>query len=351
MKQTLRLLLAFAGLAALTACDHSDPEADFYNRVTVTTADNASDVEAQLVSVINNAETSVKAAFEDFDSVPVAEALVAAQARGVTVQVVGDTDHMDDAGFLHLLSNLEEDVIVPGSHPDADPEEFGVPVIFGNGELDYSPQPNAAVYRQGDMNRMTNNFLVVDGIRVINWTGGLEADSNGQLIDTLQIGFDMTSEDMANDFDDEFRQMFSGVFCTNLDRFNALQKSNTNPRRYYPTQEGVMEVFFGPQERTLKMVIDEVYNAKSSVWVMSEEFTNGPLQNALRYKASAGFDVKVILDRDLVGVPYSQEGDLVQYVDGADTGEVRYNTGVRQTVVVIDAEPGGARGRTGRAGA
>lgn len=352
------------GLVAILAasCNQDAPDpGEMFNRFALieSAPDRGLDraaLEARLVDAIDRATFRVQAAFEDLESDAVADAIIRAQARGVDVRVVGDVDSRDQHGLTRLANEL-----APG--PD------GVPALqLGDGGLDYSPMPTVAISRTGDMNRMTHNVVVVDERRVIALSGGFPATpdcaigADCTLPTFRQLGFDATSEDLGKDFGDELQMMFGGVFSNTLDTFGGPQKSDTNNRTHYITDSGDVELYFGPQERLLKRVIDEIYNARASVWIVSDEFANSYAAEALIYKASAGFDVRVVIEPD--GGPCETSFDCPNYqqcamnvcevsfnaVDRLRTGfdevrkenrvaEVRLANDLRQTIVVIDALP------------
>jgi len=357
--RAVALCLGLFGLVG-AGCNQDAPETDdLFNRFSLieSAPDHGLDraaLETRLVEAIDGAHTAILLAFEDLESDAVADALIRAQARGVDVRVVGDVDSAAQHGFVRLLAELQ-----PG--PEGD-----VPVRFGDGGLDYSPMPTVAISRTGDMNRMTHNVLVVDERRVIDLSGGLPRTRDCAIgVDcTLptfhQLGFDATSEDLGKDFADEVQTMYGGVFSNTLDSFGGPQKSNTNNRTHYITTSGDIEVYFGPQERLLKRVIDEIYNARASVWVVSDEFANTYAAEALIYKAAAGFDVRVVIEPEgescesAVDCPNRQQCAMgtcevaFNVVDRLRTGfddvrlpnhtaGVRYANDLRQTVVVIDA--------------
>ena len=254
----------------------------------------------QLLADIEAARDSVDIAVSRLEDTTVAEALVAAHNRGVTVRVVSDWDSWAsgmnaDAGLLIL-------------------EQADVLPTYGDGELQYLPDPMLAsimgacsdyddeqyrsctqgqdsvqgvMVRPGAFNLMSHNFAIIDGMTVWNFP---------ELNDTNQpwVGWRIESSILAYDFRSEFQQMFGGVFASTLDVYNGPVKSNTNASVQYFTDQGRMRVLFNPQERLVKTMIDEVYKAQASVWVMSDNISDPQMLKALEYKAANGFDVRVM---------------------------------------------------------
>jgi hypothetical protein len=88
--------------------------------------------------------------------------------------------------------------------------------------------------------------------------------------------------------------------------------SDPNNRTIYPTYNEPFEYYTGPGEPLIKHVIDEVYDARANVWLVSSSFDHRQLADALVYKARAGFDVRVVvsaaaLERSEEQVSYLQQ--------------------------------------------
>ena len=273
------------------------------------------DLENLAIASIDLTAIRVSVALENFESPRVAEALVRAADRGVDVRVVTDEDRLAQSGF--------------GVLQDAD-----IHIEAGDGEIlwqaEFGKDP---VIRAGEDNQMVHNFFVFDHLRVLTMTNGFEGANQS----AIQFGFAMNSEDLAKDFEDSFDQLYGGVFSTEMTFFQDGLSSDSNRRSHYPTPDGTLELYFGPQEPVVKEVIDSVYSARSTVWVASPILRNTDLLSALRYKHEAGFDVRILtaeaLGRDWSGVFNAKTSDAVT-----------------QTLVIIDGGsaiklPGYARGK------
>lgn len=350
-------LLLCALLCALalstSGCDTSAPETNkSFNRFELFVAGpetpsglSTTELEDRAIAVIESAEWRVVAAFETLDSTRIAQALLDAQKRGIDVRFVGDIDNAEEAGTAMLIN--AETGLPPFEGKDQDPKPFanlGETVrqryTLGDGAITYAPDPVSTVSRTGNDSRMTHNFIVADVRRTIAFTGGFEADERGN--EVFQVGFESISEDVAKDFDDEFNQMFGGVFATTLNAFNSPLKSETNNRFFYPGNAGPVEFYFGPQERLIKRVVDEIYKARASVLIVAEEMNNFYIAEALRYKAMNGFDVGLVVDSERKDPSYSKFDDLQDDFDGIRAGDdtlpsAREIPGIRQTVVIIDS--------------
>lgn len=282
------------------------------------------ELEAATIAVISEARDSVDVAMETFDSVPVAEALLRAHLRGVRVRVVGDVDNASNAGFERL--RIDE----------------GPALRFGDGDSLYTPQPGTDIPRDGARhNRMTHSFILVDERQIVNFSGGLGAEDRAR----QQVVFVADSIDMGEDFRAEFQQLFGGVFSITLSAFNGPLKTTADRRENYPGTIEDFQLFFGPQERTLKRLIDELFGARASVWLASEYVLSEFVERALLFKARAGFEVRVVLDRALLE---SSDGSrtstraqgiysrLSTEFASFDNASILLGDGIEGTIAIID---------------
>lgn len=329
-----RLLTAAYVLALAGACAPTDPREDGLSLHTsveyVVAVPGSSDVVERAIAIVDSARESCWLAAETFTSVELADALVAAQARGVDVRTVGDVDLRGQAGFRRLAERLQP--------------VFGeLPMRYGDGPLVYNPQLVDTIAREGDHNRMTHNFVVCDEREVLGVTGGFGP------ADVHQVGFEATSLYLGRDYADEFNQMFGGIYAATLSAFNGPLKSITDNREWYDADVGRFEAYFGPQERPMKRVVDAVYAARSSVFVVAEELTSLPLANALRYKAEAGFDVRVVVADSGTDVNSSRYARLRNAFDALENAHITSAPDVAINAILLDTERSPISGRRHRA--
>ncbi|MFP4599057.1 MAG: phospholipase D-like domain-containing protein [Persicimonas sp.] len=296
-------LLLVAGATVTVACMEDPPPAveslnvaDYH----MEEADGADAQKASLLDDIGSATERIDIAVSTLADEELAAALVDAHEAGVEVRVVGDWDAREEAGF----ALLDDNDIMP---------------VFGDGTLAYLPEPtlssivqqcrersdeqliqcssgqpgagNAMMVRPGDYNQMAHDFAVIDDKLV--WTFPPPDNTKRSW-----VGWRIESSQLAYDFVREFQQMHGGVFSTTLTVYNGPLKSTADSHSHYLTDMGMMRVWFNPQQRLIKTVIDEVYKAKASVWVMSDNIVNSDLIDALEYKAGNGFDVRVMTHPD-----------------------------------------------------
>jgi len=296
-----------------------------------TSAEAALTVQTAFIAEVAGATGSVDLAVEGFDDLISAQAIIDAAGRGVAVRVVGDEDRRGDAGFAKL-------------------KDAGIPLAFGDGPLPWAPSPSVSMVRGSDDNRMSHNFMVVDGSTVFVASNGPVIASGGR----AQLYNVMTSEDLAKDFTGVFQQMFGGVFATTVTSYGEPMPSNTNNRTRIPMQDGsVLSTWFGPQEPIIKEAIDRIYEAHASVYLATSGLYNKELVDALRYKAAAGFKVTVVVDAaaaDAVGSRVSRlEGGIADPNTPSPNAKVVRRPNVGFNALIIDAEPSALDGTQGPA--
>jgi hypothetical protein len=319
-----------AGLLALMVggCEVSDTQEqaaftrfEFYNTTGASKQDADAAKQAMreaTIRVINGARETVDIALSRLTFTDVADALIAAKARGVRVRVVSDEAARGDVGMQKI-------------------EAGGIEVVYGDGEFRYLPDPtlgtilavcyeqedyiqcersqsggpNGVMVRPDNFNLMSHNFVVADALRVVNFSSPLDNDT------AYMFGWEAISPRLGEGFVREFQQMHGGVFATTLDTFNgpvksvnmgpiydtAMAHSSGGTRRLQPgflSDEGLVQIKFNPQERLVKNVIDEIYRARGSVELMTDELINSFAIDALEAKKADGFEVRVIVRRGSV---------------------------------------------------
>lgn len=316
MRYLLILMLAALALAS-ASCNPGDPEtAPQFTDITYYYENGGpGELRDGLIAEINNAKTKIDFATYRLVDEEVAQALINAHSRGVQVRVVADTEAADDIGILTLQGN-------------------DVPVVLGDGEIKYLPEPTLTslmeacfatdryrectsgadnapdaglMVRPDDYNMMSDNFAVIDELEVWNLSAPLGTQTS------FWFGWHAHSQDMAIAFTREFQQLAGGVFASTLTVYNGPVKSTVHGIVYdsrlaherpgrtrqlqpgYLTDEGIIRIEFNPQQRLSKEIIDEIYRARGSVFLMTDQLLNGSVVKALAYKARAGFDVRVIV--------------------------------------------------------
>ncbi|MFB6265255.1 MAG: hypothetical protein ABEL76_16775 [Bradymonadaceae bacterium] len=306
-RRDVRWLAILACLSTAIGCTKGPVEEEFEREIDYFPSPDGAGapVRARLLDDLAEADNQIKAAIsEPAMTDTLAGTLVDAHDRGVDVRIVADVDAKSAQPFQVL-------------------EKAGVPVVYGDGQLQYLPNPNLAqianscemkkkrrvvvcrqqqgsspcesggststapaVCRPSSFNYMSHTFFAIDEQTLWNLAGRTGAGT---------VAWRAESEVFHEDFLREFRQLAGGVFATNLDTYNGPNKSRTDDQVVYRTDEGKMNLRFNPQERLMKHVVDEAYAAKSSVRIVTPSLTNPFLLDALEYKANNGFEVEILV--------------------------------------------------------
>jgi hypothetical protein len=224
------------------------------------------------VEVIAGAESTLQVALPKMEDPAIAEAILAAFDQGVDVQVV--TDATEDATVgVSALRNAGVNLRLADNGITYQDFSLNAPVTFSNEQV-----------------VMSHAYAIADATTLVTATtaGGLTAGES--------LTFRIESEDIGQDFMKEHVQLMGGTDASSLTAYSVLAKSITDTRWIYPTQTSLLaQLYFGPQERLLKRIIDSVYGARSSIWILTDEFMDVGLARALQAKAASGFDVIVLV--------------------------------------------------------
>ena len=223
-------ILAAVGMALVAGCnpppDRVDIEGTEGGRIDVffndpgTRAQNLWDPDAVdvMIEMIDGATASIHFAVMGFSEPRVVDAFERAYDRGIDVQMVGDAGHLYNNGYQRFIDRH-------------------IPMQVGN--LNHI---------------MHDKFMVVDDRFVFcgtaNWTPtDLIRNSNNFVV--------IDSPEVAADFEDEFTQMYNGLFGHNKLEFD-------NGRRYQVGDTEV-EVWFSPNEDAMGRIREVLVEAEESV--------------------------------------------------------------------------------------
>jgi hypothetical protein len=256
---------------ALAACAPPPYEDGFYAAAATVQSDSAG-ADAALVAVIDAATTELHVALPSGDADAVPQALVRAWDRGVAVELLTDVDEAEKPAI--------QDVIAAG-----------IPTALADGAMGYFDfAVNADVEWTSDQVRMTDCWAIADRTTVAACTHA------GDLGDGPAISLAVRGEEIVEDLLAEHNQLFGGTDATALTAFSNPAKSILEVRwSYGNTDDTRVGLWFGPQERLTKRVIDAVYGARSSVRILTDELANDGLARALQAKAANGFQVEVVV--------------------------------------------------------
>jgi phosphatidylserine/phosphatidylglycerophosphate/cardiolipin synthase-like enzyme len=220
-------------------------------------ADLTGSIVEKLVEQINGAQNSIHIAAFEFNLTPVAEALIAADGRGVEVRWVAD-------------------------------DEFG---LEADGEADHGQfamlqDAGIEVRDDGRSALMHNKFIIFDGQVV--WTGSTNLTRNDNFRNNNNV-LVLRSQRVAQMYEAEFREMWEEA------RFGPRSPSTLDEQA--TTIDGTpVRVIFAAEDEALDEIIPLVEGAEESIHFMAFSFTNAELGAAMLERAEAGVEVQGIFE-------------------------------------------------------
>jgi hypothetical protein len=137
---------------------------------------------------------------------------------------------------------------------------------------------------------MTNAWVVVDQAEIV------AGSTLGRAGTGTRVVFEVRGEELVEDMLKEHNQIYGGLDAVAVTAYSAPAKSIVENRwRYGTTTDLGLELWFGPQERLIKRVIDSIYAANSAVWVLTDDCAEPGLAKALEDKAQWGFDMQIVV--------------------------------------------------------
>lgn len=307
----MRTLLPGLFVSLVAGCTPPDA-GELFNQVSLSIADDEAAAAEPFVTRIDAAKDSVHAALPAGEDPAVAEALGRAWDRGLEVELVIDGDTAAEPAFVDLIDR-------------------GVPTRLADAGITYFDfSQNVDVSWGSDQTIMAHAFVVADRRQVV------AASTIGRAGAGTRLVLELQGEELVEDLLTEHNQVFGGTDATAVTAYSNPAKSIADARwRYGTGTDQDLELWFGPQERLTKRVIDAVYMARSAVWVLTDDLANDGLAKALQDKAAWGFDVKVV-----VGPHFGDSSSVLSRVLETETPDVEkrqlQGVDVVPTLVLID---------------
>lgn len=250
-------------------------------------------MEKALVAFIESAGKTLDVCVFDLNLPQVAQALLAAQERGVKVRVIIDRDNAERA------YDVEEEL--------AEMEKRGMLTLAHN--------------RSGLMH---NKFMIADGERV--WTGSYNFTRNcSNFNDNHAIVLE--SPELAENYTKEWTEIF---------------EKRHGKRFAYPTPHPQVDIggteilnAFTPEDDVRGTIVEAMDQATNEIAMMAFSFTDGDMTEAIRRALKRGVRAIILLDSGLAKHPGANTKELE-----AMGANVRMSPGVRlhHKVIVIDRE-------------
>lgn len=204
-----------------------------------------------LAAAIDGAQTSVDIAAFEFELDSMADALIAAQQRGVRVRMVDDDEQTED------------------SEPMERVRDAGIPVV--------DDERSAFMH---------NKFIVIDGREV--WAGSMNFTPNGVYRNNNNL-IRITSPELATNYTTEFEEMF------NQASFGPTSPVNTPNQRI--TVNGVrIENYFSPEDGVMDRIRAQTARAESSIHFMAFSYTDFSLAEVMMDRGANGVEVRGIFE-------------------------------------------------------
>lgn len=245
--------------------------------------------DAALAEAIDRARLSVDIAMDGLELWSLRDALLAAHRRGVVVRVVVESDNLTEEEVQALV-------------------ESGIPAIGDR--------------REGLMH---NKFVIIDRQDV--WTGSMNYTLNGSYRSNNNL-IRVRSAELAEDYLAEFNEMFVEH------RFGPGSPANT-PFQVLKVDETRLEVFFSPDDGTIKRLIELVRDAKNEILFMAYSFTDEDLAQAMLERAESGVDVVGVLDESQA---WANIGGVYELLleNGVDANLDGIEGSMHHKVIIID---------------
>lgn len=203
-----------------------------------------------LIAAIDSARETLDVAVYDIDLLPVAEALLRAQERGVRVRVVTETDNADTKAIARLRAG-------------------GIRVVTDE--------------REGYMH---NKFMVIDSERV--WTGSMNFTDNDAYRNNNNAAL-IRSPELARNYAAKFAAMFERR------AFGPARSPGDTVSRL--TIEGIpVENYFAPEDPTVEAIERTIRGARKRIVFMAFAFTHPRIGNALLERARAGVEIHGVFE-------------------------------------------------------
>lgn len=227
-------------------------------------------LEDAIIADINGAQQSVKIAVFEFNRPNIADAMIQAKQRGLTVQMVFDAGNLEDPEDAEQVGRLEQ---------------AGIPIT----------------YEQTDA-FMHNKIILIDD--TIVWTGSMNLTHNEVYRNNNNMLRTMVPPLVEN-----YRQRFADLFAGRMGR--SAPKNTPNP--VITLNNGVrIENYFSPSDGAREHLVNYLKKATKSVKIVAFSFTDDATGQALIDLYRRGVNVQVVMETRNVAGTGSQFADLEQ---------------------------------------
>ena len=291
---------------------------------------NGDDMEAWLIDAIDGAKKEVLVAVQELSLPRIAQALIAAQQRGVHVAVVLENNYSQAWSKLrpsrlnrrgrqrwHQLNKLADS----NGDGSTSSEEAFLGDAIALLQAATIPLIDDTADGSSGSGLMHHKFLVIDQTTVITGSSnltssGLHGDagrpsSRGNVNHLLQIN----SPELALVFRQEFAQMWGDGPGGDQDSRFGLQKAKGSVQTVQVGDIRV-DVLFSPHPKKdrnhgLNLLAEQLKAAKKSIDMALFVFSAQQLTNALREQMKQGVEIRLVADPGFASRPFSEVLDLL----------------------------------------
>lgn len=279
-------------------------------------------IEERLIQFIDNAQVSIHIASFEFNLPRVADALIAAKARGVDVRWV-----TDDENGLNIDANQNRGQFTR--------------LMAGGVEVKDDAGRSALMH---------NKFWIFD--RQITWTGSTNITVNGIYKQNNNVVV-VRSPQVAEIFEQEWEELWNGQLGP---------RAPSNRSTQWAILDGTpIQVLFSPEDDVVDNVIALLNDAQVSIRFLAFSYTDYPMAQAMIARAQAGVDVQGVFETFgsnsprselktlwCAGLPVRQDGntgflhDKVIIVDNSIvvTGSLNFSSSAddenEENVIILD---------------
>ena len=248
----------------------------------------AENIDRKVVMLLGLAQTSIDCALYELESDRIADALIGAKDRGVTVRIVAESDYLNNPEIQRVIRS-------------------GIGVVGDNRSA-----------------FMHNKFIVAD--RQVVWTGSMNATNNGAWRNNNN-GLLIRSTELAGNYTAEFNEMYEQR------QFGPRSPSNT-PHTLVKLPEADVYNYFSPEDDPHSKILRFVKLAKHRIRFLAYTMTDDALGSLLIEKHRKGVDVAGVLEKRQSSLPYSELQRLQQAGVNVLTDGNKYI--MHHKVIVID---------------
>lgn len=254
-------------------------------------------IEEQLIARIDDATTSIHIASFEFDLENVAEALIAAQQRGVEIQWVTD-------------------------------DEYGIEADEEEGHDLFAKMEDAGIGVKDDRRSglMHNKFWIFD--QSVVWTGSTNITHNGTLLNNNNV-LVLQSTELAAIYEREFQEMWSG------DAFGPKSPS-TSDQQNVRVDDTLVLVRFAAEDDVANLLAELLAKAQSEIRFMTFSFTDDDMGGTILQRSRSGVDVAGIFEERGSETEYSEFSLL--YCAGLPVRQDGNPRTMHHKVIIIDRQ-------------